>query len=112
MYLKILASAVLSLGMVTSAFAQSNPVPNNMTGDKPMGQDAGGGASGDAQTQTGTNKPTVVDPNATNSTTGGNTNSTGIVDRSRCPTEPAPGSVATQGGSGGASKSEACPDNQ
>ncbi|MDQ0562430.1 hypothetical protein QO004_004235 [Rhizobium mesoamericanum] len=112
MQFKILAVAVLSLGMATSALAQSNPVPNNMAGDKTPGQDAGGGASGDVQTQTGTNKRIVVDPNATNSTTGANTNSTGTVDRSRCPAQPAPGSVATQGGNGGASKSEACPDNQ
>ena len=47
MELTILAVAVLSLGMATSALAQSNSVPNNMTGDKTQGQDAGGGASGD-----------------------------------------------------------------
>ncbi|KWV47945.1 hypothetical protein AS026_12800 [Rhizobium altiplani] len=112
MRLKILAITVLSVGMATSAFAQSNPVPNNMAGDKTTGEDAGGGASGDTQTRTGTSTPTVIDPGATNSTSGGNTNSTGTVDRSRCPPQSAPGSVATQGGSGGASVSEACPDNQ
>jgi len=104
--------ALLSLGVATSAYAQSNPTPNNMAGDKTMGEDAGGGANGDMQNRTGTNAPAVVDPNATNSTVGTNSNATGTVDRTRCPTQPAPGSVATQGGSGGASVSEACPDNQ
>ncbi|MBW9117337.1 hypothetical protein JNB88_27335 [Rhizobium cauense] len=112
MNMKLLAAALLSVGMATSAFAQSNPVPNNMANDKTPGQDAGGGAGGDVQTQTGTSAPVVVDPNATNSTMGTNTNSTGTVDRTRCPPQAAPGAVATQGGSGGASVSEACPDNQ
>ncbi|WP_019280195.1 hypothetical protein [Rhizobium grahamii] len=109
---KVLSVVLLSLGMATSVYAQSNPVPNNMAGDKTTGQDAGGGANGDVQNQTGTNMPAVVDPNATNSTAGGNTNATGTVDRTRCPAQPTPGSVATQGGNGGASVSEACPDNQ
>jgi hypothetical protein len=111
---RFIVASLLALGMATSvSYAQSNPTPNSMSGDKTQGEDAGGGANGDLQNKTGTNMPAVVDPNATNSTaTGaGNTNSTGTVDRSRCPEQPAPGSVNTQGANGGASVSEACPDN-
>ncbi|KRB49266.1 hypothetical protein ASE04_19045 [Rhizobium sp. Root708] len=109
MKMNVLAAAILSFGMASTAFAQSNPVPNNMAGDRST-KDAGGGASGDVQMQTGTSAP-VIDPNSTNSTAGGNTNATGTVDRSRCPVDPAPGAVGTEGGSGGASVSDACPDN-
>jgi len=112
MDVRLIAAAFLSVGLATSALAQSNPVPNNVAGDKTMGQDAGGGANGDAQTPTGNSNPVIVDPNSTGSTMGTNTNTTGTVDRTRCPAQPAPGTVATQGGSGGASVSEACPDNQ
>ena len=113
MKMKFVAASILALGMATSvSYAQSNPVPNSMSGNKVQGEGAGGGANGDIQNNTGTNNPAVVDPNATNSTMGGNTNTTGTVDRSRCPPQPAPGTVATQSGNGGASVSEACPDVQ
>jgi hypothetical protein len=112
MRMKLVAASALALGMMTSlSYAQSNPTPNNMSGDKPMGQGAGGGANGDIQNRTGTNEPVVVDPSATNSTMGTNTNTTGTVDRSRCPDRAAPGAVDTQGGNSGASVSDACPDN-
>ncbi|MDM9627894.1 hypothetical protein QTL95_18540 [Rhizobium sp. S152] len=111
MRMKLAAASILALGLMTSvSYAQSNPTPNNMAGDKTAGEDAGGGANGDIQNRTGTNEPVVIDPNATNSTMG-NTNTTGTVDRSRCPDPVAPGAVATQGGNSGASVSEACPDN-
>jgi hypothetical protein len=92
------------------SFAQSNPTPNNMAGDKTMGEDAGGGTNGDIQNNTGTSAPVVIDPNSTNSTAGGSTNSTGTVDPANCPPRAAPGAVDAQGGNSGASVSDACPD--
>jgi hypothetical protein len=110
--MKILAASLLAFGMMTSvSSAQSNPTPNNMSGDKNIEQGAGGGANGDIQNRTGTSEPVVVDPSATNSTLGTNTNTTGTVDRSRCPDRAGPGAVDTQGGNSGASVSDACPDN-
>jgi hypothetical protein len=109
---KLIATSILALGLASGvAMAQSNPSPSGATiGNSTV--DSGGGATADAPNTTGTS-PGVVDPNATYSTTPGvNTNSTGTVDRSRCPPQPAPGTTATQGGSGGASVSEACPDVQ
>jgi hypothetical protein len=112
MHMKLAAASILALGVMTSVtYAQSNPTPNNMSGDKTQGEDAGGGANGDIQNRTGSNEPVVVDPGATNSTIGTNSNTTGTVDRTRCPDRAAPGAVDTQGGNSGASVSDACPDN-
>ncbi|MDM9644816.1 hypothetical protein [Rhizobium sp. S163] len=112
MRMRLAAASILAFGMMTSmTYAQSNPTPNSMSGDKTQGQDAGGGANGDLQNQTGTNQPAVVDPGATNSTMGTNSNTTGTVDRTKCPDRAAPGAVDTQGGNSGASVSDACPDN-
>jgi hypothetical protein len=108
---KLIAASVLALGLAGGAMAQSNPSPSAATiGSSTV--DTGGGASADAPNTTGTS-PMAVDPNATYSTTpGANMNTTGTVDRSRCPPQPMPGSTAAQGGNGGASVSEACPDAQ
>ncbi len=110
MRMKLVAASLLALGMATSlSYAQSNPTPNNMAGDKTMGEDAGGGANGDMQNNTGTG-PVVIDPGSTNSTVGGPMNSTGAVNRANCPARAAPGAVDTQAGNSGASVSDACPD--
>ncbi len=112
---KLIAASILALGLATGgAMAQSNPSPSGSTiGNSTV--DSGGGANADAPNTTGTS-PTVVDPNATYSTTPGtmstgpNSNTTGTVDRTRCPAQPMPGTTAAQGGNSGASESEACPD--
>lgn len=112
---KLIAASILALGLAGGAMAQSNPSPSGSTiGNSTV--DSGGGASADAPNTTGTS-PMAVDPNATYSTTpgmtsGANTNTTGTVDRSRCPPQAMPGTTAAQGGNSGASVSEACPDVQ
>ncbi|WP_283196079.1 hypothetical protein [Rhizobium sp. AN80A] len=113
---KLIAASILALGLAGGAMAQSNPSPSGSTiGGSTV--DSGGGANPDAPNTPGTS-PTVVDPTATYSTTPGtmnagpNTNTTGTVDRTRCPPQPMPGSTAAQGGNSGASQSEACPDIQ
>ncbi len=107
MRLTTVAASIFAISMASAAFAQSNPAPAGSTIDKST-IDSGGGGTTDTQNNTGA-APMVADPNTTNSTIG-NTNSSGTVDRSRCPAQAAPGTTAAQGGNSGASESQACPD--
>jgi hypothetical protein len=95
MRLKLLATAILTVGMSTAAFAQSNPAPAGSTIDKNQ-NDTGGGANTDMK------KPKAVD----SSTTG----STMKMDKTKCqdPASSAGGNkLQTQGG-----KSNATPEDE
>jgi hypothetical protein len=95
MRFKIVATAILAVGMATSAFAQSNPAPAGSTMDKSQ-TDTGGGANSDMK------KPKAVDSSATGSTM--------KMDKTKC-ANPASsagtGKLQTQGG-----KSNATPEDE
>ncbi len=95
MRFKIVATAILAVGMATSAFAQSNPAPAGSTMDKNQA-DTGGGANSDMK------KPKAVDSSSTGSTM--------KMDKTKC-ANPASsagnGKLQTQGG-----KSNATPEDE
>jgi hypothetical protein len=95
MRFKIVATAILAIGMATSAFAQSNPAPAGSTMDKSQ-TDTGGGANSDMK------KPKAVDSSSTGSTM--------KMDKTKC-ANPASsagnGKLQTQGG-----KSYATPEDE
>ena len=95
MRFKIVATAILAVGMATSAFAQSNPAPAGSTMDKSQ-TDTGGGANSDMK------KPKAVDSSSTGSTM--------KMDKTKC-ANPASsagnGKLQTQGG-----KSNATPEDE
>jgi hypothetical protein len=95
MRFKIVATAILAIGMATSAFAQSNPAPAGSTMDKSQ-TDTGGGANSDMK------KPKAVDSSSTGSTM--------KMDKTKC-ANPASsagnGKLQTQGG-----KSNATPEDE
>lgn len=101
MRLKIVAASLLALGMVTSAFAQSNPAPTGATIDKST-VDSGGGAGTKAK------KPRVTDKATTGSTTMGSMKT----NRPDCPdhaSSSGTGKLQTQGGTSNATPmDEAC----
>jgi len=95
MRFKIVATAILAVGMATSAFAQSNPAPAGSTMDKSQ-TDTGGGANSDMKS------PKAVDSSSTGSTM--------KMDKTKC-ANPASsagdGKLQTQGG-----KSNATPEDE
>ncbi len=95
MRFKIVATAILAIGMATSAFAQSNPAPAGSTMDKSQ-TDTGGGANSDMKS------PKAVDSSSTGSTM--------KMDKTKC-ANPASsagdGKLQTQGG-----KSNATPEDE
>jgi hypothetical protein len=95
MRFKIVATAILAVGMATSAFAQSNPAPAGSTIDRSQA-DSGGGANSDMK------KPKAVDSSSTGSTM--------KMDKTKC-ANPASsagnGKLQTQGG-----KSNATPEDE
>lgn len=101
MRMKLVAASLLSIGMATSAFAQSNPAPVSATIDKNQA-DQGGGASGNMKAK----KPMATDTTTTGSTSTG----TMKTDRTKCP-NPVNNSakLQTQGGTSNATPmDEAC----
>lgn len=95
MRFKIVATAILAIGMATSAFAQSSPAPAGSTMDKSQ-TETGGGANSDMK------KPKAVDSSSTGSTM--------KMDKTKC-ANPASsagnGKLQTQGG-----KSNATPEDE